>query len=788
MAGICTAEERTMEEAAEVAARFTNNQPTLRAAHRSARKAQNMHLAHTCRKIGSTAPAYYVFNQENNAGYVIVSGDDLAADVLVYSEQGHFDTTRINPNFRFWLRRMQEEMSIIDETNAAPKTATQVTAISPLLTNQDGTEITWYQEAPYYNLCPMDERDNTRCLTGCVATAAAQIMYKWRYPAKGTGSHSYTWYDCLDNNCRDYKDTTLSKDFSKVTFDWDNMLPAYDGVSATPAQKNAVATLMYCCGIACDMEYGGDENGGSGAWTDDIGYGMKTYFGYRVSKFITTYSKSEYQNAKGQLTDLDTEWSLSTSKFATYFNTELEAGRPILMGGEDSDGGGHEFVCDGRNSSGYFHINWGWEGEGNNYCLLTSLKPSGVSYNFSSDIDALIGLEPATRDTVHVTSVSVAPTTATLKIKEKTTLTATVLPNNATFKDVTWKSNQTSVATVSAAGVVEGVSSGSATITATTVDGGFIANCAITVTKDTIAYTDCDSYEYTFTSTSNVTTGSNDLGDYTWNISLQAGSVQGFDTQSGRGWQFGSKKNPCGQVSFTTTDEQDCMVNNITVNTAMGSSGAGNIAIYIGGTQVGTTQAISTISTDYSFSNTKSLQGPLEIRFTDLTKALYVLTININTGVGPTPTPTDTIYVTPSEAVEIGKKLTANTSSSPQMYAVTGIVSYAGTVKSGTQTFWMDDEDGEEQLFEAYNANLKNTTAVAVGDKVMVYGYIYHYVNSKKNHIYEINAGNAYKLNTTDVEEITTDTKVEVVKWIQNGQLIILRNNHLYNAQGQLLR
>ncbi len=626
------AAERTPEQAAQLAAQFTNSQPQLRKAHKVARTASNMKLVSTRTKLNSTAPAFYVFNQENNAGYVIVAGDDLAQDVLVYSESGSFDPENVNPNFQFWLNRMQEEMSIINEDNALPKTAVQVTAISPLLKNAAGEEIAWYQESPYWNQCPMDLwKTSERCLTGCVATAAAQIMYKWRYPAQGTGSHSYTWECCMNSQCTKTSSQKLSKDFSTVTFDWDNMLATYNsGSTGTTAQKNAVATLMYCCGIACDMQYGGSTINGSGAWTDDIGYGMTQYFGYKLDKFITTYKKSDYEEVKGTsipLTTSQCEWSVSTSTFTTYFNAELEAGRPILMGGEDSEGGGHEFVCDGRDANGKFHINWGWEGDGNNYCQLSSLKPQGESYNFSNEIDALLGLEPAVVDTVHVTGVSVSPTSKTLKINEKTTLTATVAPANATVKTVTWSTSNAAIATVDASGKVTGVATGNATITATTTDGKKTATCAITVSKEIIETEDCDEYEYEFTK--KCSKGENELGGYSWTITLQAGDIQNID-QYGRGQQFGSSKAPAISVSLTTAEVAECLVKKVIVEAAMASQGDGKLSLYIGGKQVGSEQTLTSTSTEYTFTNSSELEGNLEIRLTNTTKALYVKAININ--------------------------------------------------------------------------------------------------------------------------------------------------------------
>lgn len=393
------AEQISPEAAAEIAASFVNERPMLRKAHQAPQTASSLRLAHTRQKAASSENAFYVFNRADNAGFIIVSADDRTAeDVLGYSDGGaDFNMETINPNLRFWLDRYQEEISAIDDDPQAalqPRKAKQVSAIAPLLKNQNGVEITWYQETPYNNYCPIDQRDNTRSLTGCVATATAAIMYKWQYPAKGTGTHSYTWKDCKDNKCNQYWSITMTSNFDTVTFDWANMLPAYEGVSATATQKKAVASLMYNVGIAADMQYGGDANGGSGAWTDDMGYGLVTYFGYELDKFISMYSKSSYQSAKGtSVANITAEYSVTRSQFTTYFNADLEAGHPILMGGEDPDNGGHEFVCDGRDSNNKFHINWGWEGSGNGYFEISALKPG--SYNFSSNLDAIIGLRPA---------------------------------------------------------------------------------------------------------------------------------------------------------------------------------------------------------------------------------------------------------------------------------------------------------------------------------------------------------------------------------------------------------
>jgi len=394
---------RTMEQAAEIAAQFTNQQPQLRMMHKAPRKAANMRLAHKALQNNSEEAAFYVFNQEGNNGFVIVSADDRTAEeVLGYTENGAFDADHINPNLQWWLNRYAEEITVLQTMDDSEfinepvaRKAAQVTAIAPLLVNQNGVEITWYQETPYNNLCPIDQLDNTRSLTGCVATAASMVMCKWRHPAQGTGSSSYTWFDCTSGfdynyNCiGDGVYVPLSANYGETTYDWDNMLPSYEGRSSTAAQKTAVATLMYHAGVSCEMLYGGQEAGGSGAMTDYMAYGLKTYFGYEFEKFITMYSRSVYGGAHE---GVPAEFSVTKDQFKAYFNADLEAGRPIIMGGEGD--GGHEFVCDGRDANNKFHINFGWEGSGNGYYTLSALGPSGAQ--FSNNLDAIIGLRPAT--------------------------------------------------------------------------------------------------------------------------------------------------------------------------------------------------------------------------------------------------------------------------------------------------------------------------------------------------------------------------------------------------------
>ena len=180
-------------------------------------------------------PAFYVFNKGGNA-FVIISGDDEMQPVLGYSLNREFSIDNLPANMLYWLETYQREYHFmrttpVTEAYQAPlkvSTRSYPESVSPLL-----GEIMWDQSAPYNDLCP--EYNGTRSVTGCVATAMAQVMRYHKYPAKGKGSNSYTSQTLA---------LAASFDFASTTFDWDNMLPQYVSGSYTDDQAKAVATLM----------------------------------------------------------------------------------------------------------------------------------------------------------------------------------------------------------------------------------------------------------------------------------------------------------------------------------------------------------------------------------------------------------------------------------------------------------------------------------------------------------------------------------------------------------------
>ncbi|RPI46042.1 MAG: hypothetical protein EHM46_01055, partial [Bacteroidetes bacterium] len=323
----------------------------------------------------------YIFNLTGSEGFIIISGDDMATPVLGYSFESGFDVTDVPLNFRKWMEGYKDQIRYIrahpGEASAAKEEWTSLlegrdsgikssaATVAPLV----GTQ---WDQSPYVNdLCPYDYEYGERTVTGCAATAMAQIMKYWNYPKGGSGFHSYE-HDVYG---------TLSANFGTTEFDWTSM----PDVVGSPNQ--AVATLMYNCGVSIDMNYGPASSGGSGAYviierspvTHCVEYALEKYFNYDPS--ARGVQRANYSDAA---------WT-------SLLKEELNAGRPIEYAGFGS--GGHAFVCDGYDSNDFFHFNWGWGGYYDGYFASDALDPGGTGigggsggYNYYQQ--ALVGIKP----------------------------------------------------------------------------------------------------------------------------------------------------------------------------------------------------------------------------------------------------------------------------------------------------------------------------------------------------------------------------------------------------------
>lgn len=324
----------------------------------------------------------YVFSA--GEGYMILPADDCAPALLGYASKGEFET---NPALEYWLGEYSRQIQYAADNGlkisvSSPRPDRE--AIAPM------TETRWNQGAPYNDLCP--ELNGTRCVTGCVATAMAQVLKFHNYPAKGEGTHSYSWST---------GNQELTFDYGSTTFDWDLMTNRYDS-SSTAAQKKAVATLMEACGISVNMEYTASE---SGAVSRHICPALIDNFRYDKALWMPE------RNYYGL-----TEWE-------DMIYADLAQGLPVLYGGQGS-AGGHQFVCDGYSTDGYFHFNWGWGGMSDGYFLLTALDPpalgiGGGAGGFNYDQSVALGVKPAVSGSdyhyiVYCTSGFTTSTTSTM--------------------------------------------------------------------------------------------------------------------------------------------------------------------------------------------------------------------------------------------------------------------------------------------------------------------------------------------------------------------------------------
>ena len=351
--------------AREIAVKFVNaNVKTL------LQGAEDLQLVTTYRTESNDA-AFHVFNTPN--GFVIVSADDCATPVLGYSDEGQFDMEDIPVQLEEYLQGFVEQIEYgithhlaVDETIAHRWKRVQTmgqlneqrvaTAVAPMLTD------TWHQNCYYNTLCPAEP--NGPCghtWAGCAATSFAQIMRYWGYPTTGTGSHSYTLSGYPQQ----------SADFGATTYDWANM-PNSLSSSSTSTEINAVATLIWHCGVAVDTRYGPN---GSGAEPADIATALVNYFGY--SDELSIVFKDDY---------CDAEW-------LALIKNCLDLGRPVhYCGFNQYGGGGHGFVCDGYDISDLLHFNWGWSGSCNGYYSISAMNPG--SYVFAYDNMAIINIHP----------------------------------------------------------------------------------------------------------------------------------------------------------------------------------------------------------------------------------------------------------------------------------------------------------------------------------------------------------------------------------------------------------
>lgn len=285
----------------------------------------------------NTAP-YYIFSRGENKGFIIVSGDDCLPEILGYTESGDFVEENMPEQLLGWLKYYA---GIIEEAqvNKAKPRSTRISAYDAKASSRTDVPVLmtthWHQSAPYNDLCPFLPGTENRAVTGCVATAGAQIIYYYRKDNPDTLMATTPTYDYGAPVTTVFPEGTPMK--------WGIMQPSYG--SSTPAEMNeAVATLMASVGAATGLTYGSSTSG-------------------QISDLVNTFSK--YFNLTGIC---QYKSGISQSTWENMIYKELEAGRPMVYTGYNETSGGHAVVVDGyQASTNLFHFNFGWGGQGDGY-------------------------------------------------------------------------------------------------------------------------------------------------------------------------------------------------------------------------------------------------------------------------------------------------------------------------------------------------------------------------------------------------------------------------------------
>ena len=391
--GVAHAQSVSRETARSVAETFFNS---------NVRGGQTVHFA----DVTAETPFqnFYIFNADS--GFVIVAADERVLPILGYSKTNRFVTEDMPENLRWWLEGYEEQIRIVRDNNIAP--TQEITSnwtdlkegrivlgnrnvVEPLLQTQ------WGQTDPYNLQCPsidMNMGNGWRlyCLTGCGATAMAQVMKHWNHPYSGNGSRKIgRFFYPLQHHPEFYP---ITVNFNDAVYHWENMRNTrteyYDEEGDDEAEIDAVSTLMFHCGVSIGTNYD-YESPGSDAWSPEIPGALINYFFYKPT--ATFKRRSDYN---------DDQW-------VQLLKSELNASRPIIYGGNDPDRGAkHAFVCDGYNEecgNDYFHFNWGYDGRCNGIFPINQPTYLEEDLTFSASQSAIIGIEP---DEGSVT-VSVSP-------------------------------------------------------------------------------------------------------------------------------------------------------------------------------------------------------------------------------------------------------------------------------------------------------------------------------------------------------------------------------------------
>ena len=358
-----------------------------------ATRLQRVTLPSTRINAGPTeAASLYIYNADKRQGFVIIAGDDRVSPVLGYSRQGALDADELPPALMDMLNGYHRQIEALGQGAPAAPNHISGTAVAPLVTSQ------WNQGTPYNSMMP--ELNGSQCVTGCVTTAMAQIMYYYKWPTQATKTiPSYTTKT----------NSIYMPAVSPTLFKWSDMQNNYLTNNTTSAGAVAVATLMKHCAQAIQIDF---KDGVSSGYSINVLSALIEYFGYKASGKY--HMRDQY----------------SAQQWETLIYNELKSNRPVYYSASKKSGG-HAYVCDGFDGSGLFHINWGWGGSSDGYYVLSILNPDLQStggadgdYGYIFNQCVITGIEPG-----YGTATPDEMTIANLVIKSSTTSRNTTSSN-----------------------------------------------------------------------------------------------------------------------------------------------------------------------------------------------------------------------------------------------------------------------------------------------------------------------------------------------------------------------
>lgn len=389
------------QAAAMAAAYFMSDTPSSQVAKVPA-QAVPVRLVRTIDFAQQAMPAIYIYEQEPSSRCVFIAASDKVNRILGYTDEPIADTP-LPPALEVWLQSYADEIAMLESNQGTIREVTPGrTPIEPLLKDENKNLIQWGQTDPYNRYCPM--LDDARTVTGCVATAIAQIMRYYAYPTRPKGKLSYTW---------EKGEQTLSINYDTVPdYKWSSMKAKKSSYSSD-AQRKAVAQLLRDVGYSVEMNYGPS----SGATTSNCVTALPTYFGYNENIFIM-----------GAL-------ALSVNDYEDLVYQSLSNKHPLVLTGTKIAGGAHAFVCDGADNKGFFHINWGWGGSYDGYFDLSILDSKGTGTGGSSAAggycihrSAVFNIQPPTDTNIITKPSKLHPLAA-----DSITISTSILQKNETL-------------------------------------------------------------------------------------------------------------------------------------------------------------------------------------------------------------------------------------------------------------------------------------------------------------------------------------------------------------------